>query len=58
MLVERLSHILPEAGFITEEGTSTKIGLKYCWVIDPLDGTTNFLHGLSSLCNQYSPYGI
>jgi myo-inositol-1(or 4)-monophosphatase len=46
MLVERLSLLLPEAGFKTEEGTSTKIGLKYCWVIDPLDGTTNFLHGL------------
>jgi myo-inositol-1(or 4)-monophosphatase len=46
MLVERLSLLLPEAGFKTEEGTSTKKGLKYCWVIDPLDGTTNFLHGL------------
>ena len=46
MLVEKLSRLLPEAGFNTEEGTSQKIGLKYCWVIDPLDGTTNFLHGL------------
>jgi myo-inositol-1(or 4)-monophosphatase len=46
ILVERLSVILPEAGFITEEGTSKKKGLKYCWVIDPLDGTTNFLHGV------------
>ncbi|OFY57730.1 MAG: inositol monophosphatase [Bacteroidetes bacterium RBG_19FT_COMBO_42_10] len=46
MLVEKLGTILPEAGFITEEGTSVKKGLKYCWVIDPLDGTTNFLHGL------------
>ena len=46
MLVERLSLILPEAGFKTEEGTSSKYGKKYCWVIDPLDGTTNFLHGL------------
>jgi myo-inositol-1(or 4)-monophosphatase len=46
ILVERLSRLLPEAGFNTEEGTSTKRGLKYCWVIDPLDGTTNFLHGL------------
>jgi len=51
MLVEKLSHLLPEAGFITEEGTSKKIGLKYCWVIDPLDGTTNFLHG-------FHPYAI
>jgi myo-inositol-1(or 4)-monophosphatase len=46
MLVERLSRLLPEAGFVTEEGTITKSGVKYCWVIDPLDGTTNFLHGL------------
>jgi myo-inositol-1(or 4)-monophosphatase len=46
MLVERLSQVLPEAGFITEEGTIEKTGLRYCWVIDPLDGTTNFLHGL------------
>lgn len=46
MLVERLSRLLPEAGFNTEEGTIEKTGLKYCWVIDPLDGTTNFMHGL------------
>jgi myo-inositol-1(or 4)-monophosphatase len=51
MLVEKLSLLIPEAGFITEEGTSEKIGLKYCWVIDPLDGTTNFLHG-------FHPYAI
>jgi myo-inositol-1(or 4)-monophosphatase len=37
---------LPEAGFITEEKTTTKIGERYNWIIDPLDGTTNFIHGL------------
>ena len=46
LLVKKLGNILPEAGFLAEEGTSKKVGLKYCWVIDPLDGTTNFLHGL------------
>lgn len=46
MLVDKLTHILPDAGFNTEEGTSSKKGSKYCWVVDPLDGTTNFLHGL------------
>jgi myo-inositol-1(or 4)-monophosphatase len=51
MLVEKLSSLLPDAGFITEEGTSKKVGLKYCWVIDPLDGTTNFLH-------SFHPYAI
>lgn len=46
MLVKALHILLPEAGFITEEGTSTVRGPRYNWVIDPLDGTTNFLHGL------------
>jgi myo-inositol-1(or 4)-monophosphatase len=46
MLVDRLNIVLPEAGFIAEEGTSSKKGGRYCWVIDPLDGTTNFFHGL------------
>ena len=36
---------MPEAGFITEEGTAFDSGEKYRWVIDPLDGTTNFIHG-------------
>jgi myo-inositol-1(or 4)-monophosphatase len=51
ILVDKLGLLLPEAGFVTEEGTSEKVGLKYCWVIDPLDGTTNFLHG-------FHPYAI
>lgn len=50
-IVNELSFLLPEAGFIAEEGTSTKKGEVYNWVIDPIDGTTNFIHGLS-------PYAI
>ncbi len=46
ILVEGLALLLPEAGFIAEEGTSTKKGELYNWIIDPLDGTTNFIHGL------------
>jgi myo-inositol-1(or 4)-monophosphatase len=45
-LVAQLQAIFPEAGFITEEGTNTTRGETYNWVIDPLDGTTNFIHGL------------
>ncbi len=45
-LVEKLAELLPEAGFIAEEGTSTKKGDVYNWIIDPLDGTTNFIHGI------------
>lgn len=45
-LVKALSALLPEAGFITEEKTINKTGETYTWIIDPLDGTTNFMHGL------------
>ncbi len=47
MIVEDLKKILPEAGFITEEETVEDNGSKLKWVIDPLDGTTNFIHGIS-----------
>ncbi|GAC1302773.1 MAG: inositol monophosphatase family protein [Mucilaginibacter sp.] len=45
-IVAALSKVLPEAGFITEEKTISKTGERYNWIIDPLDGTTNFIHGL------------
>lgn len=45
-LVTALSKLLPEAGFIAEEQTSTKRGETFNWIIDPIDGTTNFIHGL------------
>jgi myo-inositol-1(or 4)-monophosphatase len=45
-LVKRLSEIIPGAGFIAEEGTEREGTNEYKWIIDPLDGTTNFLHGL------------
>lgn len=46
MIVDGLKRLLPEAGFITEEGTATTRGETWNWIIDPLDGTTNFMHGL------------
>jgi len=44
--VEQLAKLVPSAGFIAEEGTGTKNLKGLNWIIDPLDGTTNFLHGL------------
>ena len=46
MLVEMLSLLIPHAGFLTEEDTTDTKGEIYNWVIDPLDGTTNFIHGI------------
>jgi myo-inositol-1(or 4)-monophosphatase len=45
-LVGELAKILPEAGFIAEENNHYKKRERYNWIIDPLDGTTNFIHGL------------
>ena len=44
ILVKGLGKLLPDAGFITEEGTVQQQKSEYTWIIDPLDGTTNFLH--------------
>ena len=49
MLVAGLQQLLPTAGFVTEEGTVANTEAsqtEYRWIIDPLDGTTNFIHGL------------
>jgi len=45
-IVAGLQEVLPESGFIAEEGTSTRKGERFNWVIDPLDGTTNFIQGV------------
>lgn len=45
-LVKNLSKLLPDAGFTTEEKTINTKGEVYDWIIDPLDGTTNFIHGV------------
>lgn len=50
MLVEQLGKIIEGATFITEEGTVEQKRGEYVWVIDPLDGTTNFVHGFSPFC--------
>ena len=43
ILVAGLAELIPDCGFITEEDTIERKPSEYTWVIDPLDGTTNFL---------------
>ncbi len=50
LVVEALRKLLPEAGFIAEEGSAVYDDEPYCWVVDPLDGTTNFIHGNTPYC--------
>jgi myo-inositol-1(or 4)-monophosphatase len=46
LIVEALQKLLPEATFITEEDTVENQESEYTWIIDPLDGTTNFLFNI------------
>ena len=54
LIVGALRQLLPQAGFITEENTAAADDAADCsmkWVVDPLDGTTNFIH-------NYQPYAV
>lgn len=46
MIIGSLKNILPEAGFIAEENKTVQEAETFNWIIDPLDGTTNFIHGI------------
>lgn len=49
MIVDRLSKILPGSGFIAEENSDLNKA-EFNWIIDPLDGTTNYIHGVPMYC--------
>lgn len=48
-LIQALNKIVPEAGFYAEESGIINPS-EYMWVIDPLDGTTNFAQGIPYFC--------
>ncbi len=48
-LKTELERILPEANFLAEETADGNQLGNFTWIVDPLDGTTNFAHGLSSV---------
>lgn len=61
LIVSRLKQIVPEAGFITEEGTASNPSNpsnlpnlsgtgELTWIVDPLDGTSNFVHDMAPYC--------
>ena len=52
ILAEGLARLMPDAAIVGEEAVAGDpalmrlLGEKLCWIIDPLDGTTNFLRGI------------
>lgn len=45
LIVEHLQSAFPQYGIVSEEGHQVEAGGKARWLIDPLDGTTNYAHG-------------
>jgi myo-inositol-1(or 4)-monophosphatase len=49
-LLEGCLKILPGSSFLAEEHGAEKRESEFTWIIDPLDGTTNFIHGIPHYC--------
>ena len=50
-IIEELRRAYPDHAILAEEsGESKAARMEYCWIIDPLDGTTNFIHGVPQYC--------
>jgi myo-inositol-1(or 4)-monophosphatase len=49
-IISTLKDAYPDHGFLGEESGYQDRDAEYLWVIDPLDGTTNFLHGVPQYC--------
>ena len=54
---EKILASFPDHAFLGEEDTSGSeanelLQYEYCWVVDPLDGTTNYVHGFKNYCTS------
>jgi myo-inositol-1(or 4)-monophosphatase len=50
LIVERIRRSFPGHDILTEESPETTNGSGFRWIIDPLDGTTNYAHGYPVFC--------
>lgn len=46
IIIEELEKARPGFNILAEEGGTTENKSEYTWIIDPIDGTTNFMHGI------------
>ncbi len=50
LIVRRLGRRFPAHGILAEEGLDANADAEWRWIVDPLDGTKNFAHGIASFC--------
>ena len=51
-IIDIVKNAYPEHGFLAEESGAAAADAEYVWVIDPIDGTTNFIHGFPQYCTS------
>jgi myo-inositol-1(or 4)-monophosphatase len=51
-IIEIVKKAYPEHGFLAEESGASASDAEYVWIIDPIDGTTNFIHGFPQYCTS------
>ena len=49
-IIDIVRKAYPDHGFLAEESGASSAQAEYRWIIDPLDGTTNFIHGFPQYC--------
>jgi len=49
-ITRRISRVFPDHSILAEEGGETQKRSSHLWIIDPLDGTTNYVHGYPAFC--------
>ncbi len=56
VLIKKIFKNFPQSSIITEETGMHGKGEELCWIIDPLDGTTNYAHGFPWFCVSIGVY--
>jgi len=51
-IIDIVRKAYPEHGFLAEESGASRPDAEYVWIIDPIDGTTNFIHGFPQYCTS------
>ncbi len=50
LIVNRIARAYPQHDIVAEESSATAKKSEYRWIVDPLDGTTNYAHGFPVFC--------
>jgi myo-inositol-1(or 4)-monophosphatase len=51
-IIELIQKVFPQHNILTEETPMPKLPSPYRWIVDPLDGTTNYAHGYPRFCTS------